>query len=172
MMLRSGLFIISCFLLVGCVNKNFGGFDPNLEWSIRGKISVSSSEFARVYNFSVFNKNEANEIVVSSLFGIELYRVALLPSGISVEDSLFNSYRGQSKELNDAFENNLRFIWRWLPRWVAGQDQFGEPLEMFSEADGWSIEFSDFNGISPRVITLDKRGLRAKIRISHFENLI
>ena len=59
-----------------------------------------------------------------------------------------------------------------VPRWVAGQDQFGEPLEMFSEADGWSIEFSDFNGISPRVITLDKRGLRAKIRISHFENLI
>ena len=97
MMLRSGLFIISCFLLVGCVNKNFGGFDPNLEWSIRGKISVSSSEFARVYNFSVFNKNEANEIVVSSLFGIELYRIALLPSGISVEDSFMDIFQVNPK---------------------------------------------------------------------------
>ena len=82
MTLRSGLFIISASLLIGCVNKDFVGFDPNLEWSIRGKISVSTSDFTGVYKFAVFNKDEADEIIVSSLFGLELYRIRVVTNGV------------------------------------------------------------------------------------------
>ena len=172
MNLRSGLFIISAFLLIGCVSKNLVGFDPNLEWSIRGKISVSTSEFTGVYKFAVLNKNEANEIVVSTLFGIELYRIRLLPKGVSVEDSLIDSFSGQSRDLDKTLLKNLRFIWNWLPYWVAGQDKFGQPLQMVWEEDGWSIDLSDYNGIRSRTIILKKRDILAKLKISDFENLI
>ena len=172
MTLRSRLFIIFSFLLVGCVNKDYVGFDPNLEWSIRGKISVSAAEFTGVYNFAGFHKSEANEIVVSSSFGIELFRITFLFNGVSVEDSLVESFLGQSKVPDNTLQRNLNFIWRWLPHWVAGRDKRGQPLQMVSEEDGWSIELSKFNGIRPRVIILNKRDIRVKIKISDFENLI
>ena len=172
MNLRIGLFIISACLIIGCVNKNLVGFDPNLEWSIRGKISVSTSEFTGVYNFAVFNKNEANEIVVSTLFGIELYRIRLLPTLVSVEDSFLDRFSSQPKELDKNLLKNLRFIWGWLPYWAAGQDKFGQPLQMAWEEDGWRVDLSGYNGSRPRAIILKKRDIRAKLMISDFENLI
>ena len=172
MMLRIGLFVFSAFLIIGCVNKNLVRFDPNLEYSIRGKISVSTSEFTGVYNFAVFSKNEANEIVISTLFGIELYRIRLLPTGVSVEDSFLDRFSSQSKELDKNLLKHLRFIWGWLPYWVSGQDKFGQPLQMVWEEDGWRVDLSGYDGIRPRAIILKKRDIRAKLMISDFENLI
>ncbi len=172
MNLRISFFIISTFLIIGCVNKNFVGFDPNLEWSIRGKISVSTSEFTGIYNFAVFNKNEVNEIVVSTLFGIELYRIRLLPTGALVEGSFLDRFPSQSKGLDKNLLKNLRFIWGWLPYWVAGQDKFGQPLQMVYEEDGWRVDLSGYDGIRTPAIILKKRDIRAKLMISDFENSI
>ena len=172
MMLRSSLVIVFTLLLISCVNKDFVDFDPNLKWSASGKISVSISEFTGVYNFAVFNTNEANEIVIFSRFGIELYKVTFLSNGILVEGSLFDKFLGQSEALDQVIKTNLEFIWRSLPHWVSGKDKFGQSLQPNSKKEGWNIRLSNFSGIRPRVIILNKGDIRAKIKISRFENLI
>jgi hypothetical protein len=168
-----GLFlIIFVSLLFSCVNNEFSTFDPNLEWTIRGKISFNSSEVSGIYNFAVLKKNKVKEIVVSSLFGIDIYRIKLLSNGVLVEDPRFDGLLRESKGLDSVLKENLEFISRWLPIWTVGQDKLGEPLPIVFREDGWTIELADFEGVRPRTIILNKRIIRAKIRILETENLI
>ena len=168
-----GLFlIISASLLFSCVNTEFAAFDPNLEWTIRGKISFNSSQASGIYNFAVFKKNEVKEIVVSSVFGIDIYRIKLLSDGVLVEDPRFDGILSGSKGLDSALKENLDFISRWLPFWAVGQTKFGEPSPIVLREDGWSIDLADFAGVRPRTIILNKGIIRAKIRILEIENLI
>ena len=168
-----GLFLIfSASLLFSCVNTEFAAFDPNLEWTIRGKISINSSQGSGIYNFAVFKKNEDKEIAVSSVFGIDIYRIKLLSDGVLVEDLRFDGILRKSKGLDSLLKENLEFISRWLPFWAVGQDKFGAPSPIVSQKNGWSIELADFVGVRPRTIILNKGIIRAKIRILEIENLI
>ena len=167
-----GLFIfVSASLLFSCVNNEFAAFDPNMEWAIRGKISINSSQASGLYNFAVFKKNEFNEIVVSSVFGIDIYRIKLLLDGALVEDRRFDGILSQSKGLDSVLKENLESISRRLPFWALGQDKFGEPSPISLREDGWSIELADFVGVRPGTIILNKGNIRAKIRILEIENL-
>ena len=167
-----GLFIfVSASLLFSCVNTEFAAFDPNLEWTIRGKISINSSQASGIYNFAVLKKNEVKEIVVSSIFGIDIYRIKLMSDGALVEDLLFDGILRKPKGLDSVLKENLEFISRWLPFWAVGQDKFGEPSPLVSEEDGWSIELADFVGVRPGTIILNKGNIRAKIRVLEIENL-
>ena len=168
-----GLFlVISTSLLISCVNTDFAAFDPNLEWTIKGKISFNSSEASGIYNVAVFQKNGAKKIIVSSLFGIDIYRIKVLSDGILVEDLRFEGILRESKGLDRTFKENLEFISRWLPFWAVGQDKFGERSPLVLQKNGWSVELSDFVGIRPRSISLKKGTIRVKIRILEVENLI
>ena len=168
-----GLFlIISTTLLYSCVNTEFAAFDPNLEWTIKGKISFNSSEASGIYNFAIFKKNEAKRIVISSLFGIDVYRIKLLSDGVLAEDLRFDGILQEPKGLDSVLKKNLEFISHGLPFWAVGQDKFGEPSPIVSRKDGWSIELADFVGVRPRTIILNKGIIRAKIRILEIENLI
>ena len=168
-----GLFIfVSASLLFSCVNTEFAAFDPNLEWTIRGKISINSSQASGIYNFAVLKKNEVKEIVVSSVFGIDIYRIKLLSDGALVEDLRFDGILSQSKGLDSVLKENLESISRKLPFWALGQDKFGEPSPIILREDGWSIELADFVGVRPGTIILNKGNIRAKIRILEIENLI
>ena len=167
-----GLFIfVSASLLFSCVNTEFAAFDPNLEWTIRGKISINSSQASGIYNFAVLKKNEVKEIVVSSVFGIDIYRIKLMSDGALVEDLLFDGILRKPKGLDSVLKENLEFISRWLPFWAVGQDKFGEPSAIVLREDGWSIELAGFAGGRPARIILNKGNIRAKIRVLEIENL-
>ena len=170
MRVRRLFLIISASLLFSCVNTEFSTFDPNHEWTIRGRISINSSQGLGIYNFAVFKKNEVKEITVSSVFGIDIYRIKLLSDGVLVEDLRFDGILSKSKGLDRLLKENLEFISRWLPFWAVGQDKFGEPSPIVFREDGWSIELADFVGVRPRTIILNKGIIRAKIRISEIEN--
>ena len=171
MRVRRLFLIVSATLLFSCVNTEFVAFDPNLEWTIRGKISFNSPEASGIYSFAVFKNNEIKEIVVSSLFGIDIYRIKLLSNGVLVEDPRFDGLLRESKGLDSVLKENLEFISRWLPIWTVGQDKLGEPLPIVFREDGWTIELADFEGVRPRTIILNKGIIRAKIRILEIENL-
>ena len=167
-----GLFIfVSASLLFSCVNNEFAAFDPNMEWAIRGKISINSSRASGLYNFAVFKKNEFKEIVVSSVFGIDIYRIKFLSDGALVEDLRFDGILSEPKGVDSVLKENLESISRRLPFWALGQDKFGEPSPIILREDGWSIELADFVGVRPGTIILNKGNIRAKIRILEIENL-
>ena len=172
MSVRRFLPLICASLLFSCVSSEFAAFDPNLEWTIRGKISFNSPESSGIYNFAVFKNNEGKEIVVSSLFGMEIYRIKLLPNGLSVRDPRLDILFREPKGLDNIFKENLEFISRWLPFWALGQDKFGEPLPIVLRESGWNVELADFAGVRPRTIILSKLTIDAKIRIVEAENLI
>ena len=172
MRVRRLLLVICGSLLFSCVNTEFAAFDPNLEWAIRGKISFDSPEFSGFYNFAVFKKNEYQEIVVSSLFGIDIYRIKLLPNGVLVREPRLDILLRESKGLDNILKENLEFISRWLPFWALGQDKFGKPLPIFLRENGWGVELADFVGVRPRTVILNKLTVGAKIRILEAENLI
>ena len=168
---RKLFFMISSSLLISCVNTEFAAFDPNLEWNIKGRISVSRSETSGIYNFAVSKKNEVEELVVFSLFGLELYRTRLLSNGVLVGDPRFGSLFRESEDLDHFRRDDLEFILQLLPFWVTGQDKFGKALPMGFQENGWSIELADFLRARPKTIILDKGIIRAKIRILEIENL-
>ena len=172
MRVRELFLIIPAALLFSCVNTEFAAFDPNLEWTIKGKISFDSSEASGIYNFSVLKNNETKEIIVSSLFGIDIYRINFLSDGVLAKDLRFDGILREPNGLESFLKENLEFISHRLPFWAVGRDKFGEPSPRVSQEDGWSIELADFVGVRPRTLILNKGIIRAKIRILEIENLI
>ena len=171
MRVRRLFVIVSATLLFSCVNTEFVAFDPNLEWTIRGKISFNSPEASGIYSFAVFKNNEIKEIVISSLFGIDIYRIKLLSDGVLAEDLRFDDILREPKGLDSVLKEILELISHGFPFWAVGQDKFGEPSPLVSQEDGWSIELADFVGVRPGTIILNKGNIRAKIRILEIENL-
>ena len=64
-------------------------------------------------------------------------------------------FSSQSEELDKNLLKNLRFIWGWLPYWVAGQDKFGQPLKMVGKKMGGGL-------LSPAIMESDLEQLFLK----------